>query len=196
MKHLKHLILIVTSLCLVASSAIVSNAAQLGANPKIGGTISAEPNTSATTPLKQPLTVNMAGSNSLCYNLLQKIESLGKLADIELFLMLTQQGDNPISWPGIEELTHHPYKGCVEGCCSPTKSFSVQDQQAAGCANSDTVKQCMDKLMKHCISCDSIAAIKDEIKTRLKKTQEKSNNISIRTKQFSEEIKNLLSIMP
>lgn len=30
------------------------------------------------------------------------------------------------------------------------KSYSVQDQQAAGCSASDTVAQCSDKLLKHC----------------------------------------------
>jgi hypothetical protein len=36
------------------------------------------------------------------------------------------------------------------GCLN--KSYSIQDQMTAGCANSDTVGQCMDKLLKHCIS--------------------------------------------
>jgi predicted ATPase len=196
MKNLKHLIPIVALICFVLSSAIVPNAAQQGASPRIGGNISAEPSTSAATPLKQPLTLNMSGSNFLCNNLLQRIESLKQLAHTELQTMLSQQGDTPISWPGIGELYYFPsptYKSCVEGCCSPAKSFSVQDQQAAGCANSDTVIQCIDKLIRHCIS---KAEKKDEIKTKLQKTQEKSNNISIKTKQLSEEIKYLLSIMP
>lgn len=31
------------------------------------------------------------------------------------------------------------------------KSYSIQDQQAAGCLPSDTVAQCSDKLLKHCV---------------------------------------------
>ena len=196
MKHLKHLVLIVVSMCFVASSAIVSNAAQPGGIQGTGQNLSVAPGTSAPKILMQPLIVNMSGSNVLCNNLLQRIESLKQLAHKELQTMLSQQGDTPISWPGIGELYYFPsptYKSCVESCCSPAKSFSVQDQQAAGCANSDTVQQCMDKLIRHCIS---KAEKKDEIKTKLQKTQEKSNNISIKTKQLSEEIKYLLSIMP
>lgn len=35
--------------------------------------------------------------------------------------------------------------------CS-AKAYSVQDQAAAGCSASDTVAQCSDKLMKHCLA--------------------------------------------
>jgi hypothetical protein len=38
----------------------------------------------------------------------------------------------------------------IASSCS-TKSFSVQDQMAAGCTNNETVGQCMDKLLKYCI---------------------------------------------
>ncbi len=34
--------------------------------------------------------------------------------------------------------------------CS-TKAYSVQDQKAAGCSENDTLKQCMEKLYKHCV---------------------------------------------
>jgi hypothetical protein len=39
--------------------------------------------------------------------------------------------------------------GIANQCAA--KAYSVQDQTAAGCSNNDTVKQCMDKLYKHCI---------------------------------------------
>ncbi len=32
-----------------------------------------------------------------------------------------------------------------------TKAYSVQDQKAAGCTDNDTLKQCMEKLYKHCV---------------------------------------------
>lgn len=35
--------------------------------------------------------------------------------------------------------------------CS-TKAYGVQDQAAAGCSASDTVAQCSDKLLKHCLA--------------------------------------------
>lgn len=40
--------------------------------------------------------------------------------------------------------------GMVQQCSA--KSYSVQDQQAAGCTASDTVAQCSDKLLKHCLA--------------------------------------------
>lgn len=39
--------------------------------------------------------------------------------------------------------------GIAKECAK--KAFSVQDQKAAGCAGSDTLNQCMDKLYKHCV---------------------------------------------
>ena len=193
MKQLKHLSLIVALLCFVASSAIISNAAQPGASPRIGENISVAPSTSVATPLQQPLTVNLSGSNFLCGDLLQKMNSIAQLvSDISVI------SNNPYfesNMPGITQIISsdvHYYKGHLEGCCSQQKSFSVQDQQAAGCANSDTVQQCMDKLLRQCIN----HGRNNNIMARLTESQEKSNNISIKTKQLSEQIKNLLSIMP
>ena len=80
MKQLKHLILIVALLCFVASSAIISNAAQPGGIQKgTGQNLSVKPGTSAPKILMQPLTVNMSQSISLCDNLLQRIESIKQL---------------------------------------------------------------------------------------------------------------------
>lgn len=38
-----------------------------------------------------------------------------------------------------------------KSCSSPSKSYSVQDQMAAGCTGSDTLSQCMNKLYKQCV---------------------------------------------
>jgi hypothetical protein len=38
------------------------------------------------------------------------------------------------------------------------KSYSVQDQKAAGCTGTDTLNQCMDKLYKHCIENYSVGS--------------------------------------
>jgi hypothetical protein len=36
-------------------------------------------------------------------------------------------------------------------CCSPQTTYSVEQQQAAGCKGSDTVSACMSKLTTHCV---------------------------------------------
>jgi hypothetical protein len=184
-------------MCFVASSAIVSNAAQPGVQGA-GQNISVAPGTSAPKILMQPLTVNMSGSNFLCNDLLQRIESIKQLkADLH---NIGVKEDEKLNFPGTWELFYSgyagakgPYKDCINGCCSPSKSFSVQDQQEAGCVNSETLQQCLDKLVKRCISA---YATKNQHKLDLQASQEKSNNISIKTKQLSEQIKYLLSIMP
>lgn len=37
------------------------------------------------------------------------------------------------------------------------KSYSIQDQKAAGCTGNETMNQCMDKLYKHCIETFSVS---------------------------------------
>ena len=83
--------------------------------------------------------------------------------------------------------------GIKTHCCSQQKSFSVQEQQAAGCAESDTVKLCMDKLIKHCIIKTGQTF---QVKSDIQKAEEKANNLSIKSKQLSDQMKYLLSIMP
>jgi hypothetical protein len=184
---MKHVILIVMSIWLVASSAILSHAEQKGINLK----------PAELTPLKQTLTVNMSAAPvNLCTTLPQKVASIKQLAHHDLQTMLSQQGDQPIKWPGIGDLYYSPtpvYTHSVETCCSPTKSFSVQDQQAAGCAGSDTVNQCVDKLIKHCIS---NVPRKAEIKALLQKSQTKASQYSAKMQQLAAEIQQLLSQMP
>lgn len=189
---MKHVILIVVSICLVASSAILSHAQQKGINLKPGELKPAE-----LKPLKQTLTVNMSAAPvNLCTTLPQKIASIKQLVHVDIPHMLSQEGDGSIKWPGGYDLFYHPsptYNSSVASCCSPTKSFSVQDQQAAGCAGNDTVNQCVDKLIKHCIS---NAPRKAEIKALLQKSQIKAGKYSAKMQQLAAEIQQLLSLMP
>ncbi|MCW8945240.1 MAG: hypothetical protein OQL27_10740, partial [Sedimenticola sp.] len=39
------------------------------------------------------------------------------------------------------------------------KSYSVQDQMAAGCSGNETLNQCMEKLVKHCMATFSTPGI-------------------------------------
>jgi len=194
MKDLRNLILIIVSVCFVVSSAILSNAAQPGGIQGTGQNISGASGTSVQKPLQQPLTVNMSGSYFFCDDMSQRFAIIRQLVYSDLNELL----EGGIKWPGVNETIVFPIGNAllpthVQGCCSPQKSFSVQDQQAAGCLNNDTVKICLDKLIRNCISSFKD---KEQLKLKLKESQEKSNNISIKTKQLSEQIKYLLSIMP
>ena len=87
------------------------------------------------------------------------------------------------------------YKPHIKNCLA--KSYSIQDQQAAGCAGTDTVNQCMDKLYKYCIgSYKGGTGNKEEFKNRLRKHMESSNNISVKSKKYSDQLQNLLNNMP
>ena len=121
----------------------------------------------------------------LCSSLPQAIE---KVTDSLNFL-----------WKGLnckvpfEEEIFHNYQIHVKDCCSPQKSFSVQEQQAAGCLDSDTVKQCMDKLTGYCIN---NVAEKNTIKNSLDPGPKVADDISSKTKELSEQMKKLRSLMP
>jgi hypothetical protein len=47
--------------------------------------------------------------------------------------------------------------GIAQACSG--KSYSVQDQMAAGCTGNETLNQCMDKLYKHCVETYSVGSI-------------------------------------
>jgi hypothetical protein len=68
----------------------------------------------------------------------------------------------------------------------------VQEQQAAGCSDNDTVKQCMDKLTKACIS---NVPEKNTLKNRLDVDPKRADDISIKMKELSGQMKILRSLM-
>jgi hypothetical protein len=51
----------------------------------------------------------------------------------------------------------------------------------------------MDKLIKHCISKTGQSL---QLKSKIQKAEEKVNNINIKSKQLSEQLKSLQAIMP
>lgn len=69
----------------------------------------------------------------------------------------------------------------------------MQDQQAAGCSGSDTVKQCMEKLVKNCIR---QFKTRDELKAQLLQSQDKAGKLSTDTKQLSDRLNQLTTMMP
>jgi hypothetical protein len=199
MKHLKEVILIAAVVLFFASLNVTSYAAQ----PNIGpNQIQKAPQLNSTPeikPLLQPLMLQLSAPPLLCTSLVDTINQVIQIAHKDLkatFQLYNYPGvSSLIPFPGIWELYYSggQYRTYVQGCCSQNKSFSVQDQQAAGCANSDTVKQCMDKLIKYCIS---QFKTRNDLKAKLMQSQDKANKISMETKQLSDKLNQLTNMMP
>ena len=68
------------------------------------------------------------------------------------------------------------------------KSYSVQDQKAAGCTGNETLNQCMDKLYKHCVETYSVSGISRPIGgvNPLTGSQGNSQTPGFSTKQFQQ----------
>lgn len=95
----------------------------------------------------------------------------------------------------IDDELHSYYKPHIKHCL--TKSYSVQDQQTAGCAGTDTVNQCMDKLYKYCIgSYKGGTGSKDNFIKKFKTALERSNEINVKSKKYSDQLQTLLNNMP
>jgi hypothetical protein len=197
MKRSKHLVLIVMSVCVLALLSAPSWAEQRGASPKPIEKPVVPSGKTALKPLQQSLVSEVSSSLNICSSLQETITSIAKLAHQDLQKACHSAGgtQDHLTFPGTWELYYVSplYKNYLQGCCSAQKSFSVQDQQNAGCANSDTVGQCMDKLVKHCISS---FGKKEELKGKLMQSQDKAEEISALTKQLSEKLKLLINTMP
>lgn len=82
----------------------------------------------------------------------------------------------------------------VEACCVNEKSFSLQEQQAAGCTGNDTVNICMEKLTTQCIKkgMPASAALRSRIQTISNNTRKSSNSL----KHLSDGLEHLANIIP
>ncbi|MBU1424077.1 MAG: hypothetical protein KKH12_06380 [Gammaproteobacteria bacterium] len=78
-------------------------------------------------------------------------------------------------------------------CCSKGHSFSVADQQAAGCTGSDTVTICMEKLSRNCIR---EAAVEYKIRDEFLAFEPSVSELSTKAGQLSQEMKHLQAILP
>jgi hypothetical protein len=177
MKNLIYAVLFVLSVCFFPAFAETAHAAQQGSILQQGHAM--------LKPLHQPLVVNQSAMLlPLCSSLPQAIE---KVEDIihDLRLGLSCEGH-------FNEDNFYNYRAQVNGCCSPQKSFSVQEQQAAGCLESDTVKQCMDKLTGYCIN---NVAEKGTVKNHLDFYPKRADDISSKMKELSEQMKKLRSLI-
>jgi hypothetical protein len=188
MRYLKEVIIIAVAIFFLTSLTAISYAAQ----PNPIKNIPQVTKSQEIKPLLQPLSLQASAIPSLCTSLDNTINSVIQIAHKDMKATLTP---DHIAFPGIWELyyTGGQYRNYVHNCCSQNKSFSVQDQQAAGCTNSDTVGQCMDKLTKYCIS---QFKTKNELKSQLMQSREKANALSTETKQLSDKLNQLITIMP
>ena len=144
-------------------------------------------------PLKDILIFKIEIVPPLCDSIPQAVDKTVKMV-YELGYAINAGGSSQyqLHFPTGELKTY--YASSIKNqCCSQQKNFSVQEQQAAGCAESDIVKLCMDKLIKHCISKIGQSY---QMKSDIQKVEEKVNNISIKSKQLSEQLKSLQAIMP
>jgi hypothetical protein len=99
------------------------------------------------------------------------------------------------SYAHIQDILIMDYKNGINNCL--TKSYSVQDQQAAGCAGTDTVNQCMDKLYKYCIGGFKGEYGKKEAFTNAFKTElERSSTLNVKSKKYYDQMQTLINNMP
>jgi hypothetical protein len=95
----------------------------------------------APAPLKGDLRVNPAATNLGATRAITPATNVDALTQ-----KFSQFSGNAKSY----EYMAKSIPGMVQGCSA--KSYSVQDQQAAGCTASDTVALCSDKLLKYCLA--------------------------------------------
>jgi hypothetical protein len=177
MKNFICAVLIVLSVCAFPAFAKTANAAQKGST--------LQQSRAALKPLQQPLVVNQSAMLlPLCSSLPQAIE---KVTDSIHNLRLGLNCDGHFNEDNFDN-----YRVQVNSCCSPQKSFSVQEQQAASCLESDTVKQCMDKLTGYCIK---NVPEKGTVKNHLDFYPKRADDIGSKMKELSEQMKNLRSLM-
>ncbi|PKN37915.1 MAG: hypothetical protein CVU62_09350 [Deltaproteobacteria bacterium HGW-Deltaproteobacteria-2] len=150
--------------------------------------------TQAIRPLQQPLMLQGSLPPFVCSSTVGAINDVIKTAQTEVPTAVqayTNQGF--VDFQGTSENTAGIYRNYVQDCCSPNKSFTVQDQQNAGCLNSDNVKLCMEKVIKHCIS---QYPQKNSLKAMLFNSRDKANKVSAKTKQLHENINRLYDMIP
>ena len=145
--------------------------------------------------LQAPLIINeaMIPSISLYTSLLAAIDRVHKAYSPLKFT------DCPSDWFNLEETYYSGYNTYVKICAN--KSYSIQDQQNAGCLGSDTVNQCTDKLFRHCLSRyeQDKPGYKQsgvDLKTKIIKGIEKSDKIRDEAKELSDALKALKNLMP
>lgn len=199
MKHFKVVILIVAAVWFFASLTTVSYAEQRATGPiqkaaPVVSTPAPVTGTQTIKPLQQTLMLQGSLPPIMCPFLIGNINDVIKTAQTDIpKVVQTYTNQGSIDFPGTSENTAGVYRNYVQDCCSANKSFTVQDQKNAGCAGSDTVKLCMDKVIKYCIS---QYPQKNSLKGRLFESLQKSSQMSAKTKQLHDNVKQLYDMIP
>ena len=169
----RHILVCVLVLCFVLISSIADAEQRSTGNQ-------------ALKPLQQPLIANKTTAPS-SYQLL--------LLTLDNAIAARTDLNNTICCPAPADILMSGYRDYINSCL--TKSYSVQDQQAAGCAGTDTVNQCMDKLYKHCIAAyKGEYGTKEAFRNQFKTDLDRSNNINSKSKRYSDLLQTILNSMP
>lgn len=184
----KHYILIsMLVFCFVLNSSL-SSAEQRSAGKIGAGKTTVSPAKQELKPLQQTLVAYKLAAPSTYQLLLLTIDNV-------IAARNDLKNTTGCSYAYIQDILIIDYRNGINNCL--TKSYSVQDQQAAGCAGTDTVNQCMDKLYKYCIGgfrgeYGKKEAFKNAFKTEL----EKSNNLNVKSKKYYDQMQMLINNMP
>lgn len=189
-------ILVIFSICFVFHS--ISNAAQpivrSGQSVPAATVIKTPQLSPAKNVLQSPILVTKVPqpSLSLYQSLLAATERVHKAYSPIRFT------DCPSNWFNLEEVYYSGYNSYIKNCAN--KSYSVQDQVAAGCKGNDTVDLCTDKLFRHCLSryeeSKSNYNTSNSLKSRIAKGIEKSDKITSEARDLSDALRNLKNLMP
>jgi len=188
MKYLQYLILIFVSVWCFASFAATSYAEQQSVGTKQIKKEPVSPDGTVLKPLQPPLKADPSVVPPFYASLLTTID--------EVYQVQKEFSDTVGSMScTIDDELRYNYKPHVNNCLN--KSYSVQEQQAAGCAGNDTVNQCMNKLYKYCMGgYKGGNGSKEKFLEKFKRALECSNNANVKSKQLSEELKTLLNLIP
>jgi hypothetical protein len=144
--------------------------------------------------LQQSLILQGSLPPIICPATVNTINDVIKLAQTDVpkaVQAYTNQGS--IDFPGTSENVAGVYRSYVQDCCSPNKSFTVQDQKNAGCTNSDNVSLCMEKVIKHCIS---KYPQRSSLNGLLFQSVQKTNNVNAKITQLHDKINQLRNMIP
>jgi hypothetical protein len=159
----------------------------------LSGAVNAAPPANLTAkPLQQPLQMQQGMISPTCTALIPLVTQSNELVDTTLKndFKIGQAWDVSVSFIGVPDM----YKGYPHNamkCCSSQQSFTVQDQQTAGCTNTDTVPQCMEKLVRQCLKPVSFLN-----KDRLKQSKQKADTIAADARRLSDNLNKMINILP
>jgi hypothetical protein len=200
MKNKNYLFVFVTSLLSIIFFTVAVYAAQPAAGARAADIKPAQSAGVTIKPLQQPLTIQQGVTISLCTSLQGILKDATGLAytDLRNAAGLNQTDSYPeIRFKGIDDTVGQCYVCTppenIRNCCQQQQSYSVQDQVKAGCVNSDTIQQCMDKLLRQCII---NVTTKANVKAKLKQDQQKADALAAKAKQLSDKLNQLINALP